>query len=89
VNVVCFPVLMFHLNKHINNMWRNRKIFLKWHSTTLLLANEDFLHISVFHKHVYGEHCMKMTCAHFTCSVWKSTPRGQCHASWILSLVTY
>jgi hypothetical protein len=23
VNVVCFPVLMFHLNKHVNDMWRN------------------------------------------------------------------
>jgi hypothetical protein len=54
VNVVRFPVLMFHLNEHVN-MWRNRKTFLKWYSVVLLLAREDFLHASVvFHEHVYG-----------------------------------
>jgi hypothetical protein len=26
VNVVRFPVVKFHLNGHINNMWRNRKL---------------------------------------------------------------
>jgi len=31
--------------------------------------SEDFLRVSMFHKHVYGKNCMKMTCAHFTCSV--------------------
>ena len=32
VNAVRCPVLRFHLNKHVNNMWRNRKTFLKWYS---------------------------------------------------------
>jgi len=76
VNVVGFPVLMFYLNKHVNNMWRNRKTFLKWCSIALLLADEDFLHFSEFHIHTYSEHCMKRVCAHFTHSVWTSALRG-------------
>jgi hypothetical protein len=75
MNVVCFPVLMFHLNEHIN-MWRNRKTFLKWYSTALLLACEDFLHVSVFHEHVYGEHCMMTACIHFPHSVCKIYTQG-------------
>ena len=89
VNAVRFPVLMFHLNGHVNKTWRNRKTFLIWYSVALLLAREDFQHVSVFHEHVYGEHCMKTACTHFIHSLCKSTPRGQCHASRILSLVTY
>lgn len=77
VNVVRFPVLMFHLNEHINNMWRNRKIFLKWYSVTLLLACRDFLHVSVFREHVYGECCMMIACTHFTHSMCKMYTRGQ------------
>jgi len=50
--LACFPLLMFHLNEHVNKMWRNRKAFLKWYS----VAREDFVHASVFHEHVYGEH---------------------------------
>jgi hypothetical protein len=46
------PVLMFHLNEHINNMWRNRTTFLKWHSVALLLAREDF----------YMSRCFTNTC---------------------------
>jgi hypothetical protein len=68
---------MFHLNEHVNKMWSNRKAILKWYSVALLPAREDFLHVSVFHEHVYGEHCIIRACA-------KSTPRGQCHASRIL-----
>ena len=64
MNVVRFPVLMFHQNKHINNTWRNRKAFLKWYSEALLLACKDFVHVSVFHEHVYGEHCMKTAHTH-------------------------
>jgi hypothetical protein len=52
MNVLCFPVLMFHLNEHVNNIWRNRKTFLKRYSIALLLPCEDFLHVSVFHKRV-------------------------------------
>jgi uncharacterized membrane protein len=48
VNVVCSPVLMLHLNEHVNNMWRNRKAFLTCYSLALLLARVDFLHVSVF-----------------------------------------
>jgi len=36
-----FPVLMFHLNERVNNMWRNRKAFLKWYSVVLLLARDE------------------------------------------------
>jgi hypothetical protein len=78
--LACFPLLMFYLNEHVNKMWRNRKSFLKWYGVVLLPVREDFLHVSVFHEHVYGEHCIKAACA-------KSTPRGQCHASRILSQV--
>ena len=28
--LACNSVLLFHLNDHVNNMWRNRKAFLKW-----------------------------------------------------------
>jgi hypothetical protein len=76
VNVVRFPVLMFHLNEHVNNMWRNRKIFSNWYSVALLLAREDFLHVSVFHEYVYGEHCMMTACTHFTHSVCKFYAQG-------------
>jgi hypothetical protein len=54
VNVVGFPVLMFHLNAHFNNMWRERKTFLKWYRLGLLPAHDDFQHVSVFLEHVYG-----------------------------------
>ena len=64
--LACSQVLMFHLNEHVNNMWRNRKAYLKWYSVALLLAREDFLHVSVFHEHVYGEQCMNTACTHFT-----------------------
>jgi hypothetical protein len=53
VEGVCFPVLMFHLNKHANNVWRNRKTFLKWYSAVLILAWEDFPHVLVFHRHMF------------------------------------
>jgi hypothetical protein len=75
MNVVHFPVLMFHLNEHANNTWTKRKTFLKWYSVTLLLACEDFLHILVFHEHVYGEHCMT-ACTHLTHRVCKIYTQG-------------
>jgi hypothetical protein len=37
VNVVGFPVLMFHPNGHVNNMWRCRKN--SWHGTTLVYCS--------------------------------------------------
>jgi hypothetical protein len=72
----CVPLLRFHLNEHVNNMWRKKKKFLKWYSVALLLAREDILHVSVFHEHVYGEHCMKTACTHFTHSVCKIYTQG-------------
>jgi hypothetical protein len=36
MKVVRFPVLMFHLNEHVNIIWRNRQTFLKWYSVALL-----------------------------------------------------
>jgi hypothetical protein len=54
----------------------NRYTFLKWYSIALLLAREDFLHVSVFREHVYGQHCMKMACTHFTHSVRKIYTQG-------------
>ena len=89
VNAVRFPVLMVRLKGHVNKTWRNRKTFLIWYSVTLLLAREDFQHVSVFHENVYGEHCMKTACTFSPTACAKSTPVGQCHASRILSLVTY
>jgi len=65
VNSVRFSVLMFHLNGHVNKTWRNRKTFLIWYSVVLLLAREEFQRVSVFHEHVYGEHCMKKACTRF------------------------
>ena len=65
-----------------------RRTFLIWYSVALLLAREDFQHVSVFHEHAYGEHCMKTACTHFTHSLCKIYTQ-QCHASRILSLVTY
>ena len=82
VNAVRFPVLVFHLKEHVNKMWRNRKAFLKWYSVVLLLAREDFLHVSVFHEHVYGEHCMKTDCTHFThslCKIYSTMRLEFCH----------
>jgi len=76
VNAVRFPVLMFHLNGHVNKTWRNRKTFLTWYSVALLLAREDFQHVSVFHEPVYGEHCMKTACIHFTHSLCKIYTQG-------------
>jgi hypothetical protein len=52
------PVRMFHLIEHINNMQESRETFLKWYNIALLLACEDPLHVSVFHEHMHGEHCM-------------------------------
>jgi hypothetical protein len=76
VNVVCFSMLLFHPNEHINSMWKDRKTFLKWYSVALLLAYEDFLHVSVFHEHVYGEHCMTTVCTHFTYTECKIYTQG-------------
>jgi hypothetical protein len=76
MNVVCFPVLMCRLNAQVNNMWRNRKTFLKWYSVALLLARENFLHVFVFHDHVYGEHCMMAASTHFPHSVCKFCAQG-------------
>jgi hypothetical protein len=76
VNVIDFPMLMFHLKEHVNNMWSNRKPFLKLYSVALLLAREDFLHVSVFHEHVYGEHCMMAVFTHSTHSVYKFYTQG-------------
>jgi len=89
VNMVSFPVLMFHLNGHVNNMWRKRRTFLKWYNVALLLAREEFLHVSVFHKQVYGEHCMNTACTHLTHSVCKIYTQWTVPCSWILSLVTF
>jgi len=76
MNMVHFPVFMFHLNGHVNKTWRNRKTFLIWYSVALLLAGEDFQHVSVFHEHVYGEHFMKTACTHFTHSLCKIYTQG-------------
>jgi hypothetical protein len=56
--------------------------FLKWYSVVLLvqvvllLARENFLHVSVFHEHVCGEYCMMTGCTHFTQSVRKICAQG-------------
>ena len=39
-------------------------------------GSENFLHVSVFHEHVYGEHCMMTDCTHFTHSVCKIYTQG-------------
>ena len=52
MNLVHFPLLMLHLNGHVNKC-RNRKTFLKWYSVALLLAREDFQHVSVFREQVW------------------------------------
>ena len=75
VNAVRFLVLMFHLNGIENKIWRNRKTFLIWYSVALLLR-EDFQHVSVFHEHMYGEHCMKTACTHFTHSLCNIYSQG-------------
>ena len=54
----------------------NMKTFLKWYTVAQLLAREVFLHVSVFHEYVYGEHCMKTACTHFTHSVCKIYTQG-------------
>ena len=61
---------------HVSSEWArkqniNRKTFLICYSVALLLAREGFQHVSVFHEHVYGEHCMKTACTHFTHSLCK------------------
>ena len=71
VNAVRFPVLMFHLNEHVNKTWRNRKTYLIWYSVALQLAREDFQHVSMFHEHFNGELSMKTACTHFTHSLCK------------------
>jgi hypothetical protein len=76
VNVARFLVLVFHLNKHVNDVWRDRKTFLKRYCVALLLTREDFLHVSVFHEHVYGQHCMMTACTHFTYNVCKIYAQG-------------
>ena len=43
---------------------------------SLLLAREDFQHVSVFHEHVYFEHRMKTACTHFTHSLCKIYTQG-------------
>ena len=73
---VRFPVLMFHLNRHVNKAWRYRRTFLIRYSVALLLTREEFQHVSVFHEHVYGEHCMKTACTHFTHSLCKFYTQG-------------
>ena len=89
VNVVRSALIMFHLNGHVNSMWRNRKTFLVWYSVALLLARTDLLHVWVFHKHVYGLHCMKTDCTHFTHCMCKIYAQGTVYTFRILSLVTY
>jgi hypothetical protein len=52
--LACFPVLMFHLNEHVNKMWRNKKTFLKWYSVALLLARERLsTHLGVSRTRVW------------------------------------
>ena len=75
VNAVRFPALMFHLNGLVNKTWRNRKTLLIWYSVALLLAREGFP-VSVFHEHVYGEHCVKTVCTHLTHSLCKFYTQG-------------
>jgi hypothetical protein len=84
VNVIRFPLLMFHLNEHINNKEEPENI-LEWYSMALLLAHEDFLHVSVFHEHVYGEHCIMTACTHFTHSVCKIYAQGT--VPWVYNFV--
>ena len=76
VKALRFPVLMFYVNGLENVTWRNRKAFLIWYSVALLLARDDFQHVSVIHEHVYGEHCMKTACTDFTHSLCKIYTQG-------------
>jgi hypothetical protein len=76
MNIVCFSAFTFHLYKHVNNMWRNGKVFLNGYSEAQLLACKDFVHVSVFHEHVYGEHCMKTACTRITHSGCKINTQG-------------
>jgi len=39
-------------------------------------STRNFQHVSVFHEHVYGEHCMKTVCTHFTHSLCKIYTQG-------------
>ena len=39
-------------------------------------GSENFLHVSVFHEHVYGENCMKTDSTHFIHSVCKIYTQG-------------
>jgi hypothetical protein len=69
VNVVRFPVLMFHLNEYVNKMCRDTKAFMKWYSLALLLAHENFLctYMSPCSMNTF----MTMPCTHFTHSACK------------------
>ena len=53
-----------------------QETFLLWYSIALLLAREDFQHVSVFHEHVYSKHCMKTACTNFTHSLCKIYTQG-------------
>jgi hypothetical protein len=45
---------------------------LEWHSVDLLLPREDFLQVTVIHKHVFGKPSMMAACTHVTHIVCKS-----------------
>jgi hypothetical protein len=55
VRLVHFPALMIHLNADLNKMWMKLKTFYRWQSVALLLAHEECLRVSVFHRQEYGE----------------------------------
>jgi hypothetical protein len=49
---------------------------LIWYSLALLLAREEFVHVSVSHEQVYGDHWVKTACTHFIHSVCKIYTQG-------------
>ena len=62
---------------------RARKQNMEEHENILDMAQrsptatlEDFQHVSVFHEHVYGEHCMETACTHFNHSLCKIYTQG-------------
>jgi hypothetical protein len=68
---------MFHLNGHANKTWRNRITFLIWYSVAPPIAHEDFKPLSVFHEHLYGEHCIKTALPISPTACGKSAPKGK------------
>jgi hypothetical protein len=69
-NIVIFPVLMFHLNEHSDNIWRSRTTF------DMVKCNHTTRTQTFYAAQWLINTCMIRACTHFTHSMRKNYTLG-------------